>query len=117
MGAFDYFKKVYREYANFEGRARRKEYWYFVLFYAIINVALSVVDVVIGMQILSTIFALVSLVPSFAVGARRLHDINKSGWWQLIGIIPVIGWIVLIWFFAQKGTDGVNRFGPDPLAE
>ena len=116
MGAFDYVKKVYREYANFEGRARRQEFWYFTLFFVIVSFVLSIIDGIIGMQILSAIFTLGSLVPSLAVGARRLHDIDKSGWWQVIGLIPLIG-LIMIWFYAQKGTDGANSFGSDPLAE
>jgi uncharacterized membrane protein YhaH (DUF805 family) len=103
---------VFRNYANFNGRAARSEYWWFVLFSIIISAILSVID---GSGMLSGIWSLVVLLPTLAVGARRLHDIDRSGWWLLIGLIPLIGFIVLIWFFVTKGNEGANRFGNDPI--
>lgn len=118
MGAFDYFIGVYREYFNFDGRARRSEYWFFLLFYNIFSILLTVVDYMIfKMEALSLILALVSIIPSLAVGARRLHDIDKSGWWQLLYLIPIIGWIVMLVFNVTKGTEGANRFGEDPIVD
>ena len=119
----EYFLGAYKKYADFTGRARRKEYWMFTLFYIIAVIVLSIIDVVIGTfsvesgnGLLSSIFILGSLVPGIALTARRLHDINKSGWWQLLVIIPLIGAIVLLVFYVQKGTYGENRFGEDPLS-
>jgi uncharacterized membrane protein YhaH (DUF805 family) len=109
------------KYATFEGRARRSEYWYFVLFYILILVALAFVDGLVGtlneeagIGLFSGLFALGTLVPGLAVAVRRLHDTNRSGWWVLIGIIPIVGDIVLIVFAAQDSQPGGNRFGPNP---
>lgn len=112
----EYFIGAYAKYATFSGRARRKEYWMFILFYIIAYIALLLIDVLIGTGgILCGLFALGTLLPSLAVGARRLHDINKSGWWQLLYLIP-FGGLVVLYFLVSKGTEGENRFGPDPLA-
>jgi uncharacterized membrane protein YhaH (DUF805 family) len=109
------------KYATFDGRARRSEYWYYVLFYTLAILALIVVDRVTGtlnadagIGLLSGLFALGTLVPSLAVAVRRLHDTNRSGWWVLIGAIPIIGDIVLIVFTVQDSQPGANRFGPNP---
>ena len=108
-----YFLDAIRQFADFSGRATRKEYWMFVLFYMIIYVLLSVVDGLLGMTLLETVFAFVVLVPSISVGARRLHDTGRTGWWQLIALIPVIGAIILIVFLAQ-GSKESNAYGPGP---
>ncbi|MBB4039546.1 uncharacterized membrane protein YhaH (DUF805 family) [Microvirga flocculans] len=104
-------------YANFSGRAQRSEYWYFFLFIVIANIATSILDAVLFDE--TPVFYLVAtlalLVPSISAGVRRLHDLEKSGWWLLIGFIPLIGAIILIVFFCQRGTVGPNQFGPDPL--
>lgn len=106
-----------QKYANFTGRARRSEYWWFVLFNILVAVVAGIVDgALFGAQVLGTIVALALLIPGIAVGVRRLHDLDKSGWWMLLVLIPLIGALVLIFFFVQKGTDGANRFGPDPVA-
>lgn len=84
----------------------------------IVSVALGLLeDLVIGADytVSSSVWSLVTVLPSLAVSSRRLHDTGRSGWWQLLILLPVIGWIALIVFYAQKGTDGPNRFGPDPL--
>jgi uncharacterized membrane protein YhaH (DUF805 family) len=108
-----YWKKVVLEsYAKFDGRSRRAEFWWYFLANLIIGVVLNVVDAVIGLAgILSLIYALAVLVPGLAVGIRRLHDTGKSGWWLLIALIPIVGIIVLIVFFAQDSTPGVNDYG------
>jgi len=110
-------KTCLNKYATFSGRARRSEYWYFFLFMMIVNIVASVLDSVIfgDMPLLYLIATLGLLVPSIAAGVRRLHDTDKSGWWLLLGLIPVVGVIVLIVFFSQRGTVGSNQFGPDPL--
>ncbi|WP_159017062.1 DUF805 domain-containing protein [Cognatiluteimonas profundi] len=116
----DWYLKVLKNYFNFEGRARRKEYWMFVLVNLIVSFGLSMVDGIVGLKsasgigTLGAIYSLAVLVPSIAVGARRLHDLDKSGWWQLIAFVPIIGWIVLIVWAASAGQAGSNRFGPDP---
>ena len=126
-----------KRYADFTGRSRPKEYWMFVLFVAVAMVLLTFVDAALGLGtseryansgpmgfavgfnnsggLLTAIFALGVLVPGIAVGVRRLHDTDRSGWWLLIGLIPVIGTIVLLVFLISGGTRGTNRFGPDPL--
>ena len=115
------FVEALKKYAVFSGRSRRKEYWYFVLFVVIISIALSLIDSLIGAYdrssgagLLSTIFSLAILIPSIAVSVRGLHDIDRTGWWVLISLVPLIEWIVLLVFRVQDGTPGTNRFGPNP---
>jgi len=117
----NWYLEVLKKYAEFSGRARRKEYWYFFLFNIIVSVVLMVIDVgtgsfdeQIGMGFLSGIYTLAVLIPSIAVSIRRLHDTNRSGWWLLIAVIPIIGGIVLIIFMVQDGTSGENQHGSDP---
>ena len=105
---------VLKKYATFSGRARRKEIWMFILINFIIMVVLSALDMALGIGLLSGIYALGVLVPSLAVGARRLHDIGKTGWWQLIGLVPFIGVLVLIIFFVMDSNPGDNQYGPNP---
>ncbi len=114
----DWYVQVLRKYAVFEGRARRKEYWFFILFNFIISIVISVVEAGIGTGgILGLIYVLGVLLPSVGVGIRRLHDTDRSGWWLLVGLIPVIGFIVLIVLFVLDSTPGENRFGPNPKEE
>ena len=115
---------VTKNYVNFSDRARRKEYWLFMLFYLIayliatgIDIGIGAYDFEAGIGIVSGIFLIAMLLPSIAVSVRRLHDIDKSGWWILIAVIPLIGAIVLLVFMCMKGTSRENRFGPDPLVE
>ena len=111
----EWFLKVVRDnYANFDGRARRKEYWMFVLISILISFVFGFVTGLIGMPSLAYLFSLAILVPSIAVTARRLHDIGKSGWFQLIAFIPIIGFIWLIVLNATEGTKGDNQYGADP---
>lgn len=91
-------RECFTKYADFNGRARRSEYWWFMLFVILVSLALSIFS-----NALSSIFSLATLLPSIAAAARRLHDTNRSGWWQLIALIPVIGLIVLIVMLAQDG--------------
>ena len=115
MNMIEAVKAVFANYATFSGRARRSEYWWFVLFNLLVSAALAILFGGDG-NIANSLWSLATLLPSLAVGARRLHDIDRTGWWLLIGFIPLIGLIVLIVFFASKGTPGPNRFGTDPLA-
>jgi len=105
----EYFTGALKKYADFTGRARRTEYWMFILIYMIINVVLAVF----GMEIISGLVGLALLIPSISIAARRLHDTGRSGWWQLIVLIPVIGFIVLIVFLAQDSHDA-NDYGVNP---
>ncbi len=110
----EHFLSVVKQYANFNGRARRQEFWMYVLFYMIFYIVLAVIDAITGIGLLAFIYSLALLVPSLSVGARRLHDTGRSGWWQLIGLIPLIGAIVLIVFYVQDSTPGENQYGPNP---
>ena len=105
-----------KKYAQFSGRSRRKEYWLYTLFYVAITFLTFYVDAVMGEGegVLSLLLWLLLLVPGIAVIVRRLHDIDKSGWWSIILFIPLIGPIVIIVFMCLDGTSGTNRFGPDP---
>lgn len=110
-----------KKYAVFQGRARRKEFWMFALFNILFSIILGIIDVLIGTYnwqsdtgLLSSIYSLFVILPNLAVTTRRLHDINRSGWWQLLYLIPIIGWLVLLYFFVSKGNIGANRFGEDP---
>lgn len=123
-----YLDVLKNNYANFEGRARRKEYWMFTLFNAIVFCALIIL-ISISMDsytgeigsigyiasVILLIYSLGIIVPSIAVTIRRLHDIDKSGWWYLISFVP-FGGIILFVFSILDGTQGNNRFGPDPKA-
>ncbi len=123
MNLVDATKTCFKKYATFTGRATRSEYWYFVLF---IVLASFIIGFLQGMlfgapaegempnTMLSNLFSLIVLLPNLAVAARRLHDVDKSGWWMLIGL-TIIGAIPLIYWYCSKGTAGANRFGPDPL--
>jgi uncharacterized membrane protein YhaH (DUF805 family) len=114
MGMPDAVRSVLSKYADFTGRARRSEFWWFYLAYVIASIVASIIDQAFGFPILSLLLALGLLVPTLAVGARRLHDTGKSGWWQLIGIVPIVGFIVLIVFYATEGHPGPNKYGPSP---
>jgi uncharacterized membrane protein YhaH (DUF805 family) len=105
---------VLKKYATFSGRARRQEFWMFALINFVIMVILSALDMALGIGLLSGLYALGVLLPSLAVGARRLHDTGRTGWWQLIGLIPLIGLLVLIIFFVMDSHPGDNQYGPNP---
>jgi uncharacterized membrane protein YhaH (DUF805 family) len=108
-------KTCFSKYANFNGRAIRSEFWWFVLFCIVVGMVLGALDAMIfgygAIGIFALIFQLGTIVPSLSVGARRLHDIGKSGWWQLLILIPIIGWIILIYWFAQNTHENENQFG------
>lgn len=116
-------KSVFSNYSNFTGRASRSEFWYWNLFCILVGLFLLPFDMALfGVSLeddklhpLGDLFTLATLIPSFAVMARRLHDVNRSGWWMLI-VLTIIGLIPLLYWNCQKGTEGENRFGADPLA-
>ena len=119
-----WYLAVLQKYAIFQGRARRKEVWMFLLISAIIYIVLTIVDLLIGLYdtdtgvgLLSGLYWLAVIIPTLAVGARRLHDTGRSGFWLFLYLIPVIGWIVLIVFYATDGDMDENEYGPDPKAE
>lgn len=118
-----WYLDVLKKYATFNGRASRSEYWMFTL----INTVIMLVPYIIAMSLAQSsmetagmimivvgIYSLAVLLPSIAVAVRRLHDTDRSGWWVLIGLVPLVG-LVLIIFLVMKGTDGDNRFGPSPI--
>lgn len=111
----NYFIGAIKQYADFKGRARRKEYWMFILFYMIIQAVINIIDSsVIGSPILSPIFSLALLIPSIAIAVRRLHDTGRSGWWLLLGLIPFGIIVVIIFLFLDSHDD--NEYGPNPKA-
>lgn len=110
----NYYTGVWKKYVTFSGRARRKEYWMFMLIHIIVCAILSVIDKAIGAQVLLTIYGLAVLLPSLAVLSRRLHDSGRSAWWILICLVPFIGQIVLIIFAVLDSQPGQNKFGPNP---
>ncbi|MCX8731094.1 DUF805 domain-containing protein [Gilliamella sp. B2969] len=108
-----------KNYANFSGRARRKEYWLFTLFVAIFYLVLIILaslseTMASAMSLIEVIFLLVILIPNIAVTVRRLHDTDKSGWWYLISFIPFVGGIVLLVFMCINSTPGSNQYGDNP---
>lgn len=125
-----WYAVVMRKYAVFAGRARRREYWFFVLFNELISLGIVLVGMSLAFGlgglgaeavairaaslVVLYLYALASFLPALAVSVRRLHDRNLRGWWVLIGLVPVAGMIVLIVFFAMDGDAGQNRFGPSP---
>ena len=102
---------IQNHYADFEGRATREQFWMYVLVYFVVYIVLNIVLSWINLENLMVLFSLALLLPSIAITARRLHDIDKSGWWQLIGLIPIVGWIIVIIWYAKQGDAGENRFG------
>jgi len=120
----NWYLEVLKKYAVFSGRARRKEYWFFVLFNAIFAIAAMILDNILGLAIEDVgygpfyiLYALATIVPGVAVSVRRLHDIGKSGWYILLAFIPCVGAIILLIFDLTPGDTGDNEYGPDPIAE
>ena len=110
-----WYLDVLKKYAVFSGRARRKEYWMFFLFNLIIAFVLGFIEGLLGSPgIIGILYSLAVMIPGIAVCVRRLHDTGRSGWWLLIGLIPIIGFIPLIIFMIQEGKDEENDFGENP---
>ena len=111
----NWYVGVLKKYADFTGRARRTEFWMFALFNFIFSFALQLVEALFGGPgVLSGLYGLAVLLPGLAVGARRLHDTGRSGWWLLLLLVPVLGWIVLFVFAVLEGERKANAYGPDP---
>ncbi|MGF1683612.1 DUF805 domain-containing protein [Photobacterium minamisatsumaniensis] len=119
----NWYLYVLKKYAVFTGRARRQEYWYFILINMLISFALQMINQWFinpadsGGGVLGVIYSLAILVPTLAVSVRRLHDTGKKGWWLLLGLIPVVGVLVLIFFFIQDSEVTSNVYGPNPKHE
>lgn len=128
-GPMKYLKHVLINYGNINGRARRAEYWYWVLFWIIGYILCVIIDAIITISlnsdvsieqnqeytILSTIFALVTLIPYITVTVRRLHDVGYSGWYYLIGLIPLLGWAILLTLILGLDDEHENKYGLNPL--
>lgn len=119
----NYYLSVLKNYVTFTGRARRSEYWYFNLFNLIFLVLAAALDNILNLTIsplpygvFYCLYGLFIFLPSLSVQVRRLHDVNKSGWFILIGLIPLIGAIWLLILYCTEGTEGDNEYGPDPKA-
>jgi uncharacterized membrane protein YhaH (DUF805 family) len=110
----NWFLAALKNYAGFDGRARRTEYWMYTLIYVVILVVLEIIGALIKTQIITGLYVLALLIPSLAVAVRRMHDIGKSGWWILVSLIPIIGGIWMIVLAATPGQSGSNQYGPDP---
>jgi uncharacterized membrane protein YhaH (DUF805 family) len=121
MGFTDAIKTGFQKYIGFSGRAARSEYWYWVLFVILVQIVAWLIDMTLfgfnttGVNPIGALASLALFLPGLAVSIRRLHDIDRVGWWVLLAFIPVIGAIVLIYWACLRGTVGANRFGPDPL--
>ena len=117
MNFVEAVQSVFSNFLNFRGRARRSEFWYFFLFVFVISFILGVIQILIWGQdanYLTGIFSLIILIPNIAVSIRRLHDTGRSGFWYLIGFIPIIGTIILIIWYCQDSEPGDNKYGPNP---
>jgi uncharacterized membrane protein YhaH (DUF805 family) len=109
-------KSGFDHYVDFDGRASRPAYWWWFLFALLAGVAAAILDAAFGSApLLRVVVGLGLLLPGLSVGIRRLHDTDRSGWWILIGLIPIVGWIVLLIFYLREGDPGENQYGPPPV--
>jgi uncharacterized membrane protein YhaH (DUF805 family) len=115
MGFGQAISSGFSNYVNFSGRSCRSEYWYWILFIIVADIVAGAIDYAIGIQVVTGLFGLATILPNLAVAIRRLHDLDRTGWWIFIGLIPLVGWIILIIWYCTRGTAGPNRFGPDSL--
>src|SRR5690348_4200030 len=121
MGFGQAIKTCLSKYFTFAGRAPRSEYWYFYLFFVLIIVVAGVIDGALGPQaggfgtFLFFAAILVLFIPQVSVTVRRLHDLDRSGWWFWLGLVPLVGGLILLFWFCMKGTEGENQYGPNPL--
>ena len=110
-----WFLAALKKYADFSGRAQRSEFWFFFLFFIIIVAVVAAIDVAVGTNgILIGIATLGLLIPSISVGVRRLHDIDKSGWFYFVQLIPAVGGFIFLYFMSKDGTPGSNKYGNNP---
>jgi len=116
MGFSEAVRSGFEHYATFDGRASRPAFWWWTLFAILAGIAANIVDAILGVPIFTLVVGLGLLLPNLSVAIRRLHDTGRTGWWILIGLIPLIGFIVLLIFYVQAGDPGENEYGP-PMAE
>ncbi len=109
-----WYVQAIKDFWNFSGRSRRREYWMFTLFNVIFAFVIAIIDTIIGINLLTALYELFILIPSLALTVRRLHDIDQPAWWLLIAFVPLAGAIVLFVFSVMPGTEGPNRYGEDP---
>lgn len=107
MGFSDAVKQCFTRYSQFQGRAARPEYWWFALFVLVVTAAARILG-----DVVNAITVLVTILPSIAVGVRRLHDTGRRGFWLLLSFVPIVGWIIVLIFLIQPGSPGPNAYGP-----
>jgi uncharacterized membrane protein YhaH (DUF805 family) len=112
MNPIEAISSGFRHYVNFKGRALRSQYWWWTLFVSIVVLVVNLIQNATSIDFLTSIVALALFLPGLSVAIRRLHDTNRRGWWILIGLIPIVGWIILFIWFVSKGTEGDNNYGP-----
>jgi len=123
MGFADAVKAFFSNYVKFDGRSRRSEYWWPQLFIFLVSLVIGVLTGILGetigglFAIIALVFQLAVLIPTISVSVRRLHDHDKSGWWLLIALVPIVGALYLLFLFVTRGTSGPNRFGADPYGQ
>ena len=112
----EYYILAFQKYGQFSGRSTRNEYWWFYLITTAVSLLLAIIDSVfsIPFTLLSTIYFFVSLIPSLSIQVRRLHDVDKSGWYMLLNFVIIIGWIWLLILNILDSTPGANKYGPNP---
>lgn len=124
MGFFEAVGVSFRKYATFSGRARRSEFWWWQLLCVLLNVSPFILAVLGYLAAPSAVDWLVwvgyainaaILIPDMAITCRRLHDIERSGWWQVLFLVPIVGWVLFVWWCVKPGDAGPNRFGPSPV--
>jgi uncharacterized membrane protein YhaH (DUF805 family) len=113
----DNFTSVIKNSLEFSGRANRSEYWWFIVVNVAIALGLQMIDFVIGIPVLSIVFMLAMLLPAVAVSIRRLHDSERSGWWMLVGLVPILGAFAVFALMVIPGTEGENRYGKKPVTQ
>jgi uncharacterized membrane protein YhaH (DUF805 family) len=108
-------KSGFDHYTKFDGRASKAAFWWWFLFGVLVAIVANILDAIIGSSIISILVALALLLPNLSVAIRRLHDTDRTGWWILIGLIPIVGFIVLLIFYLEKSNPGENKYGPEPV--
>jgi uncharacterized membrane protein YhaH (DUF805 family) len=110
-------KSGFDHYTTFSGRASRPAYWWWFLFSILVGIAANIIDAIIGsFGVISGLASLALLLPGLSVSIRRFHDINRSGWWILIFLVPIVGFILWLVWFTREGDQGENQYGPPPVA-
>ena len=112
----EYYIQAFQKYGQFSGRATRAEYWRFYLVTVAVTILASILDIALSIPSvsLSTIYFLVSFIPTISIQIRRLHDVNKSAWYMLLNFVIIIGWIWLLVLNIKDSTPGANKYGPNP---